>query len=106
MFVAINYITCKDFYREKFEKLFATRAKEVDTMPGFIRMQVLKPDDREGDYLIISHWKAEEDFRKWSHSPQFLEGHRRGFEDIAEAKRNGAEIPMKSVFKTYKVLTE
>ena len=105
MFVAINYITCKENYRERFEALFATRARAIDSMPGFRHMQVLKPDDASGDYLVISHWDSEKHFRKWNNSPTFLEGHRRGFTDISEARKKGQEPPMKSVFKTYTLLT-
>lgn len=105
MFVAINYITCNEEYKERFEQLFATRAHAIDRMPGFKFMQVLKPQDGQGDYLIVSHWESEENFKTWTQSPEFLEGHKRGFEDIAKAKAEGKEAPMKSNFKTYKVIS-
>jgi heme-degrading monooxygenase HmoA len=104
MFVAINYISCTDQYRERFEYLFGTRAKAIDRMPGFINMQVLKPLDNRSEYLIISHWESQENFEKWTGSAEFLEGHRRGFEDINEARREGKEPPMHSVFKKYHVI--
>lgn len=104
MFVAINYITCKEDYRQRFEELFSTRAKAIDTMPGFKNMQVLKPNEEKGDYLIVSHWETEEQFQNWTKSPAFIEGHKRGFEDIAKAKQAGQEVPMSSSFKTYKVI--
>lgn len=104
MFVAINYITCNEDYRERFEELFATRAKAIDLMPGFKNMHVLKPNDAQGDYLIVSHWDSEENFKEWTSSPAFLEGHKRGFEDIAKAKQAGLEPPMKSSFRTYNVI--
>lgn len=106
MFVAINYITCTDSYKERFESLFSSRGKAIDRMPGFRFMQVLKPADGIGDYLIVSHWDSEEYFKKWAGSPEFMEGHKRGFEDISNAKKEGREVPMKSVFKTYKVIAE
>ena len=65
MFVAINYISCSDHYRKRFEELFATRAKAIDRMTGFRNMQVLKPQDEKSEYLVISHWDTEEDFKKW-----------------------------------------
>jgi len=68
--------------------LFATRERAIDTMPGFRHMHVLKPDDITGEYLIISHWDSEENFRKWTNSSAFLERHRRGFADISVAKKN------------------
>ncbi|HEX2935849.1 MAG TPA: antibiotic biosynthesis monooxygenase [Bacteroidales bacterium] len=106
MFVAINYITCTDAYRERFETLFATRAKAIDRMPGFINMQVLRPTDEKGDYLIVSHWDSEEQFKTWTKSDEFVEGHKRGFADLAEARAKGREAPMKSQFKTYKIISE
>jgi heme-degrading monooxygenase HmoA len=106
MFVAINYITCTDSYRERFEMLFASRAKAIDRMPGFINMQVLKPTDGNSDYLIISHWDSEDQFKTWTKSDEFIEGHKRGFADIAKARDEGKEAPVKSLFKTYKVIAE
>jgi heme-degrading monooxygenase HmoA len=105
MFVAINYITCNDDYKERFETLFATRAKAIDTMPGFRFMEVLKPTT-DGAYLIVSHWESEENFKAWTGSPEFLEGHKRGFEDITKARQAGLEPPMKSDFKTYEVIAQ
>lgn len=104
VFVAINYISCKDGYRERFEELFATRAHAIDRMPGFRRMEVLKPDAEDGHYLIVSHWDSKENFSNWTNSPEFREGHQRGFEDIKLARERGEEAPMSSDFKTYKVI--
>lgn len=103
-FVAINYISCKEHYRERFEALFGSRAHAIDRMPGFEFMEVLKPRDGNGDYLIVSHWNSEESFKGWTKSKEFLEGHKRGFEDIRIAKEEGEEVPMTSDFKTYEVI--
>jgi len=64
MFVAVNYITCTEQYRERFETLFGTRAKAIDRMPGFQHMEVLSPTDSNGEYLIISHWDSEDEFHQ------------------------------------------
>jgi heme-degrading monooxygenase HmoA len=103
-FVAINYISCKPHYRERFEQLFATRAGAIDRMPGFKFMEVLKPQDEGDTYLIVSHWESEDNFKTWTKSPEFIEGHKRGFEDIKTAKQKGEEPPMSSSFKTYEVI--
>lgn len=105
MFVAINYISCNHEYRERFEYLFSTRAHAIDTLPGFIKMYVLKPNKEDDQYLIVSHWKSENDFHNWTKSPAFIEGHKRGFEDIAKARAEGKPSPMTSDFKTYHILT-
>ena len=104
-FVAINYITCQPHYRERFEELFRTRARAIDRMPGFRGMYVLRPQ-KEGDpYLVVSHWESEADFRAWVQSPEFLDGHKRGFEDMRKARERGEDPPMQSDFKTYEVIT-
>lgn len=120
-FVAVNYIACKPEYRERFEDLFATRAHAIDRMPGFCGMHVLGPEGKprrpkrapkeaahagevEGAYLIVSYWRRKEDFDSWTGSPEFLEGHQRGFEDVRRAKERGEEPPMSSEFRTYHVI--
>jgi heme-degrading monooxygenase HmoA len=105
-FVAINFIQCQPHYRERFEDLFRSRARAIDRMPGFIRMQVLRPQHEGESYLVISHWADEASFKAWTQSPKFLEGHRRGFEDLRQAKERGDTPPLTSSFKTYHVITE
>ncbi len=103
-FAAVNYIYCTEEYRGRFEELFASRAKAIDMMPGFAEMYVLKPQ-KEGDaYLVLSYWENEEAFKDWTKSPAFLEGHKRGFADIAKAKEEGKPTPMTSDFKTYQII--
>lgn len=103
-FVAVNYINCNADYKERFEELFGSRAHAIDTMPGFVDMQVLRPL-KDGDaYLIVSHWESEEAFKTWTTSPAFIEGHKRGFADLAKAKAEGKPLPMTSDFKTYQVI--
>ena len=104
-FVAINYIDCKPDYVQRFEELFASRAKQIDTMPGFLEMEVLRPKKEGEPYLIVSHWESEDSFKGWTKSETFIEGHKRGFADIAKAKAEGKEPPMKSDFITYDVIT-
>lgn len=104
-FVAINYIECNEDYKTRFEELFASRAHAIDRMPGFKEMHVLKPSDDSGKYLVVSYWDTEEQFKTWTSSPEFIEGHKRGFADLAKAKAEGKEPPMKSSFKTYSIIT-
>jgi heme-degrading monooxygenase HmoA len=104
-FVAINHIRVREDYRSRFEELFGTRAKAIDRMPGFREMEVLRPAKADDPYLVISRWESEEAFQAWVGSPEFIEGHKRGFADLAEAKARGENPPMHSDFQTYEVLT-
>ena len=105
-FVAINHIRVREDYRSRFEELFGSRARAIDTMPGFRDMEVLRPSDASEPYLVISRWESEDAFRAWVGSPEFLEGHKRGFADLAAAKARGEEPPMHSDFQTYAVLLQ
>ena len=49
----------------------------------------VKPNEEDDKYLIVSYWFSEENFKTWTKSPEFLEGHKRGFEDIKIAKEKG-----------------
>ena len=104
-FVAVNYIDCQPDYVGRFEELFSTRVGAIDKLPGFRRMHVLKPRKPNDAYLIVSYWDDESNFEAWTRSEEFLEGHKRGFEDLRKAKARGEEPPMKSTFKTYEILT-
>ena len=104
-FVAINYIKCTAEYADKFEYLFKTRAGEIDKLPGFRSMNVLKPNTEDDKYLIVSYWDDEHSFKEWTKSEEFIEGHKRGFEDLKKYKEQGLEPPMKSEFRTYQILT-
>lgn len=105
-FVAVNYISCTEDYRTRFEELFSTRAHAIDTMPGFVNMHVLRPLKAGDSYLIVSYWENENAFKDWMKSEAFIKGHRRGFEDIAIAKAEGRPVPLTSDFKTYQVIGE
>ena len=43
MIVAVNRIFVKPEYRELFEQRFRERERLVETMPGFIQIQILRP---------------------------------------------------------------
>lgn len=105
-FAAINYISCLPEFEPTFENLFATRKGAIDTMPGFVDMEVLKPSKQGEPYLILSHWDNKESFDTWTKSPEFLEGHKRGFAVLEQAKQEGKPAPMKSEFKVYKIIAE
>ncbi len=105
-FVAINFIDCQADYCERFEQLFGTRAKAIDRIAGFIDMAVLKSEGQPGRYLVFSRWQSKAGFDAWVGSPEFIEGHRRGFEDLREAKERGDAPPMTSTFQTYTVIAE
>lgn len=105
-FVAVNFITCDEAYRDRFEHLFRSRAHAIDRLPGFRHMVVLRPEREGGDYLVVSFWDDKASFDAWRTSPAFMEGHRRGFEDVKVARERGTKPPMTSRMELYDILTD
>lgn len=105
-FVAINFISCQEPYRGRFEELFRSRAHSIDGAPGFRRMFVLRPQRDGDDYLVVSFWADRAAFDTWSKSPAFLDGHRRGFDDIRKARERGEQAPMTSRMEAFDILTD
>jgi len=103
-FVAINFIACDPEYRDRFETLFKSRAHAIERAPGFLHMEVLQPTREGGDHLVVSHWTDQAAFDHWRTSPEFAEGHRRGFEDVRRAREEGRKPPMTSRMETFSVL--
>jgi len=77
VFVTMNRIPVKPEYAERFEEVFRTRARLVDRMPGFVRNLVLRPNNPEDPYIVLTFWESEEAFKAWTESPEFREGHAR-----------------------------
>jgi|Deesub1362A_J573_1020465.scaffolds.fasta_scaffold48696_1 heme-degrading monooxygenase HmoA len=74
MIVAINRIFVKREFHKEFEKRFKNRKKLVEKQKGFIKIEILRPIEKE-DYLIITYWKSKEDFETWVNSEDFKKGH-------------------------------
>lgn len=105
MFIAMNRITCTPEYAERFEHLFASRAREVDKMEGFHWVKVLRPKQEGKPYIVMSAWDKQEQFDAWRKSDAFTAGHKRGFQDVSDAKKSGERPPMTSDMELYEVFT-
>ena len=45
----------------------------VHQQKGFISVEVLHPMNDANEYVILSEWESEEDFKAWEHSPRHQE---------------------------------
>jgi heme-degrading monooxygenase HmoA len=71
----MNRILVKPDYAEQFEERFRNRAGEVDKMKGFVRNQVLRPDNSDDPYIVLTYWESKADFEAWVNSEAFRQGH-------------------------------
>lgn len=75
MITVANRIYVNPEFAEAFEARFRNRAHLVDTMPGFIMNQLLRPAKAGDPYIVLTYWQRYEDFKAWTQSEAFREGH-------------------------------
>jgi heme-degrading monooxygenase HmoA len=86
--VKINAIEVDPARGPELEQRFAQRAAEVESMPGFLGFELLRPTEGETRYFVYTRWETEEDFQAWVKSAEFRRGHARASAD------RGAEKPV------------
>lgn len=75
MYVVTNRVPVTDAYAETFEQRFRQRAGQIDKQPGFVRMQILRPDSPGTPYLVQTTWQNRQAFEAWIGSDDFKLAH-------------------------------
>lgn len=75
MITVANRIFVTPEFSDAFEGRFRERAGRVDTMPGFLFNQVLRPTKVGDPYIVLTLWESIEHFQAWVGSDAFKEGH-------------------------------
>lgn len=63
--VKINAIHVPAEAGSELEQRFAQRAGAVESAPGFLGFQLLRPTAGEERYFVVTHWEDEESFAAW-----------------------------------------
>ncbi len=63
--VKINAISVPPQAHEELERRFAHRAHTVDSSPGFLGFQLLRPVKGEDRYFVVTQWEDEASFEAW-----------------------------------------
>src|SRR2546422_11381718 len=71
MIVSLFHVTVPAEAAERFEQSWTQRAGQVDKMPGFEGLEVLKDGATPGRYIILTRWETKADFDGWAQSPAF-----------------------------------
>jgi len=74
-YVVANRVFVKQQYIQEFELRFRNRAGQINQQPGFVLMEVLKPQSEETPYVVSTHWENEQAFRNWVGSEDFNLAH-------------------------------
>jgi len=94
-YVVANRVPVTPEFTEQFEESFRNREGTVENHPGFLRMELLRPEDPEGVYIVLTHWRSKEDFVAWMRSDDFRKSHAHPLPP--EACRGKSEIEIHEV---------
>lgn len=53
---------------------FRDRPQRVDDQPGFVRMEVLRPEDPPNEFWLVTVWQDRASFESW-HSHHLADSH-------------------------------
>ena len=74
-FVALSRFTVANGMADQVKDAFINRPHLVDTSPGFLRMQVIKPYDDPREIWLFTYWRDEASFKAWHRSHLYHEAH-------------------------------
>ena len=74
-YVVANRAFVKQQYAQEFEQRFRSRAGQINQQPGFVLMEVLKPQSEKTPYVVLTHWESEQAFQNWVGSEDFKLAH-------------------------------
>ena len=75
MIVVSNRLQVAKGHEKEFEERFEGRARLVENMLGFVRLEILRPI-KSDYYIVLTHWRDEVSFHAWTESVEFKEAHR------------------------------
>ena len=75
MFAVLSQFTVANEVDVAVKQAFRDRPHSVDSAPGFIRLDVLSPEDQPKELWLITYWSSREHFEQWHHSHLDRESH-------------------------------
>lgn len=77
MFVFISHLRAPEGDHATLERHFRERSRLVDGLPGFLYLQLLKPQAGEATHTFLTAWESREAFARYMKSAEHAESHSR-----------------------------
>ena len=74
-YVAVSRFRIRNEMSEDVAAAFRDRPHLVESADGFVRLDVISPDDDPAEFWLITYWRDEESFRRWHASHAYRESH-------------------------------
>lgn len=68
MFVAMSRFRVANGMEEQVDHAFRNRPHEVDSVEGFVRMDVVRPVETPQEFLLITYWTDPDSYHRWHRS--------------------------------------
>lgn len=76
LFVAISKFAVANDMTDEVKEAFVARPHLVDSVPGFVRLDVLCPQDAPHEFWLVTYWQDEQTFRAWHKSHLYRDSHK------------------------------
>lgn len=99
MFVFISHLTVPEEDQAQLERHFRERSRLVDGFPGFLYLQLLRPQGGEETHTFLTAWEDREAFRRYMRSQEHATSHSREPGEImgrTEVRHEAYEVLMDS----------
>ena len=99
MFVFISHLTVDHGDQAALERHFRSRSRLVDSFPGFLYLQLLKPQAGSAAFTFLTAWESREDFARYMKSEEHAISHSREPAEImarATVRHEAFEVLMDS----------
>ena len=87
MFVFISHLSVPEEDRVELERYFHHRSRLVDSFPGFLYLQLLRPETGDASHTFLTAWEDREAFRRYMRSEEHAVSHSREPGDIMARTR-------------------
>ncbi len=77
MFVFISHLTVAGADHADLERHFRERSRLVDDFPGFLYLQLLRPQAGEATHTFLTAWESREAFGRYMQSEEHATSHAR-----------------------------
>ncbi|WP_205501388.1 antibiotic biosynthesis monooxygenase family protein [Rufibacter psychrotolerans] len=75
MFISLSTFTVANDTHELVKEAFRNRPRLVEEAPGFLRLEVLSPEDNPREIWLKTYWTDEESFKTWYKSHHYHDSH-------------------------------
>lgn len=75
MFVALSKFVIANEMALAVKQAFRNRPHAVESAPGFVRLDVLSPEENPKEIWLITYWSTRKHFEEWHKSHLYRESH-------------------------------